>query len=142
MLREPAEATAPRLQTLDADTLHEALVRREELETTGIEKGLAVPHVKVPALPRSVVAFGRSIRGVEWDCCDGLPAHFIFMVLTPAREEDIHVQLLALIARALGPAEVRERLMTAGSKDALLEVMRDAFTNIDLSKGRPLSCPL
>ena len=39
-------------------------------------------------------------------------------------------------------AEARERLMTAGSKDALLEVMRDAFTNIDLSKGRPLSCPL
>jgi len=142
VLRELAEATAPRVHTLDADTLHEALVRREELGTTGIEKGLAVPHVKVAALPRSVVAFGRSIRGVEWDCCDGLPAHFIFMVLTPAREEDIHVQLLALIARALGPAEVRERLMTAGSKDALLEVMRDAFTDIDLSKGRPLSCPL
>ena len=48
----------------------------------------------------------------------------------------------SLAARALGPAKVRERLMTVGSKDALLEVMRDAFTNIDLSKGRPLSCPL
>jgi len=142
VLRELAEATEPRLHTLDADTLYEALVRREELETTGVEKGLAVPHVKVPGLPRSLIAFGRSLRGVEWDCCDGLPAHFIFMVLTPAREEDIHVQLLALIARALGAAQVRERLMTADSKEALLEVMRDAFTNIDLTKGRPLSCPI
>ncbi len=142
VLQELAEAVAPRIHTLDADTLHEALLRREELETTGVEKGLAVPHVRVPALPRSVIAFGRSLRGVEWDCCDGLPAHFVFVVLTPAREEDIHVQLLALIARALGPGEVRERLMAADSKEALLEAMREAFTDIDLAKGRPLSCPI
>jgi len=142
VVRELCEAAAEGMHALDGETLFEAVRKREELGTTGIEKGVAVPHARVRLLARSAIAFGRSVKGVDWDCCDGLPAHFIFLLVTPEREEGVQVQLLATLARGLSPALVRERLLAAETKEDVLKLLRDALLAPDLDHMPPLSCPV
>ena len=85
---------------------------------TGIGRGVAVPHARIEALRRPVVAFGRSAEGLDWDAPDGEPVRFVFLVLTPARQEGLQVQILQAIARTMSGDGGRE-LGAAGDAAAL-----------------------
>jgi Kef-type K+ transport system membrane component KefB len=89
--------------------------RREELQGTGTGHGVAIPHARLPGLRRPVLAFGRSIVGVDWDAPDGLPVHLVFLLLSPEPESGLQVQILAALAQGLADAPARERLIQATS---------------------------
>ena len=68
---------------------------------TGIGNGVAVPHARIEALRRPVMAFGCAPAGLAWDAPDGEPVRFVFLVLTPARQEGLQLQILAAIGRIM-----------------------------------------
>jgi PTS system fructose-specific IIC component len=70
-------------------------------------------------LAQPIIAFGRSITGVDWDAPDGLPVHLVFLVLTPKDEEGLQLQILAAIAHGLSDDAAREQLERAGTHPEL-----------------------
>jgi fructose PTS system EIIA component len=102
-----------------------AEVRRREEEGggTGMEMGVAIPHGKSAGVSRAGVVFGRSDAGVDFGG-DGEPSRLVFLIAAPDGAEDMHVTLLAKLARRLIHEEFRERLQTAGSTDEALTIIR------------------
>lgn len=110
-------------QTLKADQLITWVTGREEIMGTGLEKGVAVPHGRIPGITKPLIAFGRSLQGIDWDSRDGLPAHFIFLVLTPTQEEGMQVQILAAIARCMSQPDMQTKLMAAQEPDEIYQIL-------------------
>ena len=107
-----------RLTDLSVDEVTAAVEAREHLQGTGIGHGIAVPHARIESLRRPLIAFGRAADGVAWDAPDGEPVKFVFLVLTPARQEGLQLQILAAIARTMS-RDGEQRLTTATDAAAL-----------------------
>ncbi len=91
-------ATAP--GTPGSDVIRRAVADREATMGTGVGKGIAIPHARIPDLKTPMVAIGICKEGIEWDEVDGKPAHLVFLVLTADKDErDTQLKILAQIAR-------------------------------------------
>lgn len=107
--------------------LVEAVCAREKIMSTGMEKGLAIPHARLRDIRAPIVAFGRSKTGIDWDTQDGLPARFIFLVLTPTKDES-QVQILAAIARMMEAPDAAEKLMAAETQEQAFDLLNRALS--------------
>ncbi len=116
-IRELCRVAAP-VARLPADQVAEAVEQREQLMGTGLGKGVAVPHARIEALRRPVMAFGRSPEGLDWDAPDGAPVRFVFLVLTPARQEGLQLQILQAISHTMS-GDGERRLAAAGDAATL-----------------------
>jgi len=107
-----------------ADELYEAVCARENTMGTGMEKGMAIPHARLYNISAPVLIFGRCVRGVYWDCLDGLPVNLVFLLLTPIEETGTQVQILSGIATAFSDDHTRNRLLEAGTAEAAFEMLQ------------------
>jgi mannitol/fructose-specific phosphotransferase system IIA component (Ntr-type) len=139
VIQELCQAMAEYAQIPEPEALYAAVRAREELMGTGIEQGVAIPHARLESLTKPMLMFGRSVAGVEWDAPDGLPAHFVFLVLTPTHDEGLQLQILAAIARAMGHARVRQQLSQAEGEPQLWLVLQDALRSQVLNRGAAMS---
>lgn len=105
----------------------EVLKREEEGGGTGMEMGVAIPHGKSAGVERASVAFARSVDGVEFGG-DGGPCRLIFLIAAPTGSEDLHVTLLAKLARRLVHESFRNRLLEAETPADALGIIRDEVT--------------
>lgn len=118
---------------ISQDEMLAAVIRREEAMGTGMEKGLAVPHARLPNLRRPLIAFGYSRDGIEWDTRDGQRVHFVFLILTPVAErQNLQVQILAAIARTAGRPDFREYFEGKPSDAAKVH----KFLNLSLNRSK------
>ena len=101
------------------------LIRREKQGSTGIGKGVAVPHVHEDTISRQVLAVGISRDGIEFDAIDGEPVHIIALLATPKRHHKQHMELLAALSRLLQHQEVRASLLNAPDAAKVLEIFRE-----------------
>jgi PTS system fructose-specific IIA component/PTS system nitrogen regulatory IIA component len=85
----------------DRDELHEAVLRREELGTTGIGEGVAVPHTKHTSVTEVVGAVGYIPAGIDFDSVDGRPVHLVFLLISPPGASREHLLALESISRRL-----------------------------------------
>ncbi len=99
------------------------LENREELGSTGIGGGLAIPHVRLKGIPSLQVALGRSVEGVDFGAVDGQPVHIFFLLLAPEEAAGDHLKALASISRLLKGPGVKEALLAAGSSERMLEII-------------------
>ena len=100
----------------DRDLLIKAVRAREEVGTTGLGDGIAIPHGKCDGVDRPALAFARSDEGVKWGAPDGSLANLVFLIAVPeAAAGDEHLRILASLARSLVKADFRGRLMGGGS---------------------------
>jgi len=98
VLREMAAALAARhAGRLDADLL-DKLLKREELGTTAIGKGVAVPHCRAAGLASPVLLLGLSKDGVPFEAVDGKPSQVFFLLVSPEDKPGDGLRLLAAIA--------------------------------------------
>lgn len=109
------------------ETLTTEVHSRERLMGTATGGGVAIPHARIESLQRPVLAFGRSSSGVDWDAPDGQLVHFVFLLLTPERQEGIQLQILAAISRGMTSGG-RELLGGAGSANELRSVLGRALS--------------
>jgi fructose PTS system EIIBC or EIIC component len=100
-----------------------AILKREEQSTTGIGEGIAIPHAKTKAVKQPAIVFGRSTSGVNYDSLDGQPAHLFFMIAATEGANNTHLEALARLSTILMKEEVREQLLTAKSKDDVINII-------------------
>jgi PTS system nitrogen regulatory IIA component len=100
VLREIGRRAATALG-IEARTVVDALAAREEMGSTGVGLGIAIPHARVPGIARPFGLFARLARPVDFAAIDGKPVDLVFLLLTPASGNTDHLASLACVARRL-----------------------------------------
>ena len=108
--------------SIDQKKMHEALVRREELGSTGIGGGVAVPHADYEGLDRTIGMFAVSKKGIEFKSADGAPVHFIFLFAYSGKDVGERVKVLARVARLLQHKLVHKHILSAKKPEQIMEI--------------------
>jgi fructose-specific phosphotransferase system IIA component len=108
----------------DHDQLFNALAKRENLESTGIGEGIAIPHARTDAVEDLVLVFARSSAGVDFSAIDGKPSHIIFLIASPENKKSEYIMTLAKLSRLLRRPSVRDQLLNAQAPKEVLEIIR------------------
>lgn len=108
----------------EPETIYGKLLDRERQESTGIGKGVAIPHCKVEDLPEVILAVGYSDKGVDFHSIDGQPAYFFFVVISPASSSVLHLRVLAALSRLLRSQSFHAGLLARPAKKELIELMK------------------
>jgi len=128
VLEELARTITDGQDGLSLKSVMEVLLDLERLGSTGIGDHIAIPHGKLPPLSQLVLAFGRSLKGVDFDSMDGKPSHLFFLLLAPVDSAGLHLKTLAKISRMLMSQPFRENLMKAQGAEEIYHLIdeRDA----------------
>ena len=97
---------------------------REQMLSTGIGGGVAIPHGKTPMLDQLVLAAGVAPRPIDFDALDGRPVQLFFLLIGPESASGAHVKTLSRISRLLRRERLRDELRASGSDDAFLRMVR------------------
>jgi len=116
----PVAAAFPGLDP--AKTLR-VLLDRENLGTTGIGEGVAIPHGKMESLKEIVIVAGRSHGGIDFEALDHKPCRLFFLVLAPEHVAGMHLRILAQISRLLSDEHFREAFLDAADRDGLWRLL-------------------
>ena len=122
---------------LEEERIYKAVLARENEMGTGLEEEIAVPHARLPGLKAPVVAFGRSVQGIDWNSPDGKLTRFVFLILTPPEDDAIQVQILRLICQSMGRELHREQVINAGDRDQIWELLHRFFTSTYVKTKTP-----
>lgn len=101
------------------------LKERENLGSTGIGKGVAIPHAKASKLKDMAAAFGISKQGLDFKSLDGEPTHLFFLLVASGENPGPHLKALAMISRLLDDKFVRERLSTSKTAQEVLNIIKE-----------------
>ncbi|MDU1583964.1 MAG: fructose-specific PTS transporter subunit EIIC [Clostridium sp.] len=107
----------------DKEEYKKAVLSREELSTTGIGDGIAIPHAKTTAVKNAGLSSMVVRDGVDYDSLDGEPAHLFFMIAAPDGENNLHLEVLARLSTILMDEEFRKKLINAESKEEFLKLI-------------------
>jgi mannitol/fructose-specific phosphotransferase system IIA component (Ntr-type) len=119
----PAIVSRPELR----QTLLRALQEREQLCSTGIGDGIALPHARnalVGLVEQTVIVFGRHPTGIPFGAIDNVPARLFFLLVAPTVSQ--HLQVLARLSRVLRDPKLRQNLLRAERPDKAIALMREA----------------
>lgn len=123
VLRELTGLLARGSDAPSADVILEGLREREQVMSTGIGHGIAIPHARLEGAPELRLALVRYASGVEFKSLDGKPVHLAFGVIGPPQGTGVHVKLLARIARLVKEGPAVDELLAANSTEALFAVL-------------------
>ncbi len=101
------------------------LLEREAQCSTGIGDGVAIPHAKSPVISEMVVAFGRSVHGIDFHSLDGRPSHLFFLLVTPTGRPADHLKTLARISRLLRSPDLRTGLLRSPHREGIRRLLAD-----------------
>lgn len=122
LLQELAEAGATQLG-VDAQAVFETLLEREQLGSTGVGNGVAIPHGKIANIDRIVGVFAQLSKPVEFDSMDDQPVDIAFMLLAPVGSGADHLKALSRIARVLRDQATLSSIRHATDPDAIYSLL-------------------
>ena len=112
-------------QHIDLPQALQVLGEREQLHSTGMGYGVAMPHCRLMGLDKPVLVFGVHPEGVDFDSPDYVPCHVLLLILTCARNPAEHLQLLASAAHVLGTSRIRDALRLAKTSHEFIGLLRE-----------------
>ncbi len=121
-LQELAHKAAS-LTGLEERTIFDTLMQRESLGSTGVGRGIAIPHGRVPGLRKIVTVFARLDEAIDFDALDNDPVDLVFLLLAPEHAGADHLKALARISRLLREPSSIERLRASKDRAALYSVL-------------------
>jgi len=110
-------------QKLEARTIAAALNARERLGSTGVGKGVAIPHARIDGVGQFFGMFVRLDQPIAFDAIDGEPVDLVFLLLTPAQGAASYLSALACISRRLRDAKTAETLRGAATAKEMCETL-------------------
>ena len=124
-LEQIANLISSQVPELEMQDVFEALIAREKLGSTGFGNGIAIPHCRLEGCETPVSALLHLEKPIDFDAIDGAPVDLLFVLLVPQAATDAHLELLRQIASMLDRKEVRDKLRSAKSNEALYQVVLD-----------------
>ncbi len=123
--REALAALADRASALtgaEASVIREALMEREKLGSTGVGRGVAIPHGKIEGLSAMTGLLAKLDAPIDFEAVDDQPVDIVFVLLAPADASAAHLKALAKVSRLLRDDRVREALRGAETPEALFAI--------------------
>lgn len=120
---------AGKLPEDDYESIVRAIVKREELGSTGIGRGIAVPHTKHPCVQELVGTVAVSNKGVDFESLDGDPVYVLFLLISPPNEPARHLRALERISRQLRNDTFCRFLKQARNAEDILQLLSEADNN-------------
>ncbi len=109
----------------DIESLINALKEREEIMSTGIGFGIAIPHAKINAVMEMAFAIGISRRGIDFDSMDGQPVNLIILVIAGEKQHKDYLRLLSNIMAILKKDPVKEKIIKSTSPEEIIEILKN-----------------
>ena len=122
-------ASAGQIPASDSDAIVSGILKREELGSTGIGNGVAVPHTKHPAVDRLTATVAPSDRGVDFASLDGEAVHILFLLISPPDLPGDHLRGLESISRHLRNPNFCNFLRQAQTTAEVVELLEEADNN-------------
>jgi PTS system nitrogen regulatory IIA component len=116
---------ASELTGLDARKIFDTLLQRENLGSTGVGRGIAIPHGRIGGLKRIICVFGRLEEPIPFDALDDEPIDLIFLLLAPEHAGADHLKALARISRLLREPSAIEKLRASKDRAVLYSVLTE-----------------
>lgn len=108
----------------DGEQFLQAVLAREEIVTTGIGNGVALPHAKLSKIKRFFLAIGIDRQGIDWQALDGTPVRLIFLIGGPDDKYSEYLQLLSWITQMVKEESRRKRLLQAERAEDVIALLR------------------
>jgi mannitol/fructose-specific phosphotransferase system IIA component (Ntr-type) len=105
--------------------LRNDIVNREKKATTGLEHGVAVPHVRTREARELVMAFARSTPGIEFGCLDGRLAHIFFAIISPPYDDITYLRIYKQLAEAFTYRDAATTLMEAQDEGEIIRALKN-----------------
>ncbi len=118
-------ASAGSLRADDVDRHIREVMAREKISSTGIGKGIAIPHVLVAEVNAITMAVGRSVKGVPFEAVDGKPAHLIFLIIGPQGQNNEYLKILSTLSRYLNDRAFFEALMKVETPEEAADLVKE-----------------
>lgn len=103
------------------EAVHKALVDREKLGSTGIGKGVAIPHAKSDTVKGLTIAFGKSTQKIDFKSLDNEGVNIFFVFASPNKDSQIYLKVLARISRLIREEDFRKELLMCKSPKEVIE---------------------
>ncbi|MCF7853425.1 MAG: PTS sugar transporter subunit IIA [Candidatus Pacebacteria bacterium] len=107
----------------DRDEAERVVFERERNMSTGLERGVAIPHGKTDSVDNLLVAIATKPDGLDFDSADGQPAKILVLTLSPAGRSGPHIRFMAEISRLLRDDVLRRRVVEAQSADEIVSLL-------------------
>ncbi|MCC7476182.1 MAG: PTS sugar transporter subunit IIA [Pirellulales bacterium] len=120
---------AKKIETGDFEGIIEAILKREELGSTGIGRGVAVPHTKHPSIEKLVGTVAISGGGVDFESLDGEKVHLLFLLVSPPDRPGDHLRALENISRQLRDEMFCRLLKQCKTPDEVWQLLMEADNN-------------
>ena len=109
----------------ESEKILEAVKEREEIMSTGVGKGLAIPHGKTAAIEQTYAAFAVLKEPVEYEAIDHKPVKMVFLLAGPQSSNSLHIKMLSRISRLMNNSDFRNRLLECTSAEEIIEQFKD-----------------
>lgn len=119
---------AAQLTGIPQREIFDTLLQRERLGSTGLGRGIAIPHVKFRSLNEIVCLFARLEEPIDFEAMDDEPVDLVFLLLAPEHASGDHLKALARISRLLREPEVSAQLRASDDRESILRVLTQPAT--------------
>ncbi len=107
----------------DSQVFRDAIFHREELVSTGIGMGIAIPHAKLKNISRFFIAVGiQKQKGIEWNSLDKAPVRIVFMIGGPDDKQTEYLQILSMLTSAIKDVDLRKKILKSSSAQEVFEL--------------------
>ena len=124
-IRELAELMRNKKEVKDLDKFINDVYEREQLGSTAVGDGIALPHARSEGIEELIIAFGRSSQGLDFDALDAKPVNLIFLIGTPKDDVGTYLKTLAHLSRLLKKEAIRNKLLSAGSPQEIIQTFKE-----------------
>ena len=121
--------TSGQLAAEEEEAITQAILKREELGSTGIGRGIAVPHTKHPSVSQPVGTVGVSAIGVDFQSLDGEPVQLFFMLISPPDQPSDHLRALENISKQLQDETFCRFLKQSKTSADIQQILEEADNN-------------
>ncbi len=125
VLRELVQVLKDAGRIADVERALAAVTQREQLGSTGLELGIAVPHAKTDTVKTLTLAIGISPKGIDFSSLDGTPSKLFFLMLAPPNQSGPHIQALAEIAKLSRLKSFCDAIVSARSAEEVVRLFRE-----------------
>ena len=112
-------AKSPNIQ--DKNVIKKALMEREEFGSTGIGKGIAIPHAKTDTASKLTIAFGISREKIDFNSLDNEGVNIFFVFASPIEDSQIYLKVLARISRLIRNENFRNKLLGCTDPEEIIK---------------------
>lgn len=125
VLKELVDVIATAPEITDPRAFLKAIMEREQIMSTGIGIGVAIPHAKIPSVKDFVMAIGRARQGIDFDALDDRPVYLVVMIGASDRQKDEFLKVLARVSLLLKNRGLRKWLMEAEGAQEVMALLAD-----------------